>query len=157
MAVQLGELYERDYFAWTQDQAAALRRHAETLPNAPIDWSNLIEEVEDFGKQLRNGLRSQLRQILHHLLLIASSDRLEPRAGWMDEVDAARDQIADRITATLRQDLRAELPTLYARARRAAVAKLLRYGEVDAASSMAVYCPWTLEQVLDLEWWPIRA
>ena len=154
MEAQLAKLYDRDFFAWTQDQAAALRKFAETRPNAPIDWSNLIEEVEDLGKQLRNGLRSQLRQILLHLLLLTASDRSEPRAGWMDEIDAARDRIDDRITATLRQDLEAELPNLFDRARRAARDKLERYGEAEAVRNLPATCPWSVEQVLDVAWWP---
>ena len=83
-----------------------------------------------------------------------AATRPEPRAGWMDEIDAARDTIADRLTETLRHDLEAELPALYIRARRAAAAKLARYDEAEAARTLPDTCPWTLARLLDMEWWP---
>jgi hypothetical protein len=36
-------LYERDFFAWTQDQAAAVRRARQERINAPIDWAHHIQ------------------------------------------------------------------------------------------------------------------
>ena len=58
------KLYERDFFAWTQDQADALRRRSAN----EIDWENLLEEVESMGKQERGELRSRLIVLLTHLL-----------------------------------------------------------------------------------------
>jgi hypothetical protein len=58
------KLYERDFFAWTQDQADALRRRSVN----EIDWENLLEEVESLGRQERNELRSHLVVLLIHLL-----------------------------------------------------------------------------------------
>jgi hypothetical protein len=45
MASRVHDLYRDDFHAWTRDQAAALRRLAESRPNADVDWANLIEEV----------------------------------------------------------------------------------------------------------------
>ncbi len=44
------DLYQRDALAWAEHQAALLRRLArgERL-NEMVDWSNVIEEVEDVG------------------------------------------------------------------------------------------------------------
>jgi len=58
------KLYERDFFAWTQDQADALRRRSVN----ELDWDNLLEEVESMGKQARSELRSHLIVLLTHLL-----------------------------------------------------------------------------------------
>lgn len=58
------KLYERDFFAWTQDQADALRRRSVN----ELDWENLLEEVEGMGKQARSELRSHLILLLSHLL-----------------------------------------------------------------------------------------
>jgi len=58
------KLYERDFFAWTQDQADALRRRSVN----ELDWENLLEEVESMGRQARNELRSHLIVLLTHLL-----------------------------------------------------------------------------------------
>ncbi len=58
------KLYALDFFAWTQDQADALRRRNVN----EIDWENLLEEVESLGRQERGELRSHLIILLTHLL-----------------------------------------------------------------------------------------
>lgn len=58
------KLYDRDFFAWTQDQADALRRRSTN----EIDWENLLEEVESLGRQQRSELTSDLTVLLTHLL-----------------------------------------------------------------------------------------
>jgi hypothetical protein len=57
-------LYEKDFFAWTQAQADALRRRSAN----ELDWENLIEEVESMGKQQRGELHSHFVILLQHLL-----------------------------------------------------------------------------------------
>ena len=49
---ELVELYERDFYTWTQHQAGALRRAAAERVNTSelIDWENLAEEVEDLAR-----------------------------------------------------------------------------------------------------------
>jgi hypothetical protein len=44
------QLYETDFYAWTQAQAKELRRFARTRPNLPLDLEHLAEEVQDLGK-----------------------------------------------------------------------------------------------------------
>ena len=47
------ELYERDYHAWTQAQAAALRRMVRERIETVLDLAHLAEEVEDLGRSER--------------------------------------------------------------------------------------------------------
>jgi hypothetical protein len=56
--------YERDFFAWTQEQARILRARG-TLG---LDWDNLAEEIDSMGRRDRRELESRLRRIIHHLL-----------------------------------------------------------------------------------------
>ena len=58
------ESYERDFLAWTQEQAALLK--AGRLME--IDAANLVEELEDMGRSQRNQLISRLGVLLAHLL-----------------------------------------------------------------------------------------
>lgn len=58
------KLYDRDFVAWTRDQADALRRRSTN----ELDWENLVEEVESLGRQQQNELRSHLVVLLTHLL-----------------------------------------------------------------------------------------
>ena len=43
-------LYQTDYYAWTKEQAAALRAMAVARVNSTLDLENLAEEVESLGR-----------------------------------------------------------------------------------------------------------
>jgi hypothetical protein len=147
------DLYEDDFFAWTQLQARELRRFARTRPNLPLDLKHVAEEIADLGKEQRNALRSWTVRIVEHLLLLEHSPAESPRAGWIDEIVGFRDEIDARLTPTLRRDLTRQLPRLYERARRRLARKLELYGEADAIPPLPERSPYTLEQVLG-DWWP---
>ncbi|MBV8883159.1 MAG: DUF29 domain-containing protein, partial [Chroococcidiopsidaceae cyanobacterium CP_BM_RX_35] len=57
-------LYETDFYAWTQEQAMLLRNQQWSQ----VDLPNLIEEIESLGKQQRQELRSRLSILIGHLL-----------------------------------------------------------------------------------------
>ncbi|MGB3402270.1 MAG: DUF29 domain-containing protein [Microcoleaceae cyanobacterium] len=57
-------LYDTDFYAWTQEQTALLRHHQWHQ----LDLDNLIEEIESLGKQQRQELRNCLSILLGHLL-----------------------------------------------------------------------------------------
>lgn len=59
-----GPLYERDFYAWTIEQAQALRAGRV----GELDVAHLAEEIEDLGKAEFSKLESALRLILLHLL-----------------------------------------------------------------------------------------
>jgi hypothetical protein len=42
------QLYEKDYYAWVQDQVRALRGHR----TEEVDWENVAEEIDDLGKSV---------------------------------------------------------------------------------------------------------
>lgn len=58
------DLYEADFYAWTQAQAEKLRARS---MNA-IDWDNLAEEIESVGRSEKNEIRNRLIVLLQHLL-----------------------------------------------------------------------------------------
>ena len=45
MAAKVAELYDEDHYAWTRDQATALRRLAVERWNGPLDLEHLAEEI----------------------------------------------------------------------------------------------------------------
>ena len=147
------ELYEDDFYAWTQLQAKELRRFARTRPNLPLDLPHIAEEIADLGKTLRASMRSWARHIIEHLLLLEYSPAQEPRRGWTAEIVNLRSEIEDRLTPVLHRDLRRRLPLLYDRARRDLEKKLAPYGEAHVADRFPERCPYTLDQVLG-DFWP---
>src|SRR6266446_4563999 len=57
-------LYDQDFYAWTQEQAALLRAGA----LHDLDVTHLAEEIESLGKSDRRALGSHLRNLVLHLL-----------------------------------------------------------------------------------------
>ncbi len=141
------QLYETDFYAWTQAQAKELRRFAKTRLNLPLDLGHLAEAIEDLGMSERSAVFSFVRLIMQHFLLATHSPAAEQRQHWLDEVDEFRSQIEDRLTPTIRRDLESELPIIYGRARRNVVRKMRRYGEVTAPAALPEAYPYTLEQI----------
>jgi len=58
------DLYETDFYAWTQEQVSLLR----TQQWNRLDTVNLIEEIEALGRKERQELRNRLGVLLGHLL-----------------------------------------------------------------------------------------
>jgi len=147
------QLYETDFYAWTQAQARELRRFARTRLNLPLDLAHLAEEVQDLGKSERDGVFTLAQRILELLLLIEHSPAADQRLHWMDEVDEFRDQIQPKLSPTIRRHLKRGLPELFARARRRVHRKMRRHGGDEAATALPSECPYTLDQVLG-DWEP---
>lgn len=154
MAIPTAQLYDEDFYAWTRHQADALRRLAETRPNADIDFPHLVDEVEDLGSERLIWMRSQTRRLVEHLLKLEHSPAAAPRRGWLRTVDDARRTIEDRLTPTLRRELKRELPNLHAKASKDAAKELRRHGETEAAEALPSTPPYTLDCLLDEDWYP---
>jgi Domain of unknown function DUF29 len=152
-AIRPEQLYDSDFYAWTQSQAKELRRFARRRPNVPLDLAHLAQEIEDLGMSERSAVFSLVRQIIQHFLLMEHSPATDQRRHWLDEVDEFRSQVEDKLTPTIRRDAAAELHLIYHRARRNVARKMLRYGEEAAAAALPEVCPFTLEQILG-DWEP---
>jgi hypothetical protein len=57
-------LYERDFYAWLQDQAEKLRARSHDA----LDWDNLAEEIECVGRSEKRELENRLGVLVHQLL-----------------------------------------------------------------------------------------
>jgi hypothetical protein len=154
MATRVERLYKDDFYAWTRDQASALRRLADECWNGPLDLLHLAEEVEDLGSEQQWAVEGQLERIIEHLLKLEHSPSPQPRRQWMISVNTARGEVQRRLTRTIRSEVEPHLPDLYRRARRNADLALVDYGETDAAQALPEACPYTLNDLLADEWWP---
>jgi len=149
-----GDLYDRDFFLWTQEQAAALRRARDS--NLPLDWENLAEEIESLGKSDRRELSSQIRRILRHLLKLEASLPIEPRSGWRSTIIEARAEIEDILhdSPSLRGEVSGMIEHGISAAAQFAEADLSEYGEpADAVQARLEQGGFTVEQVIG-DWFP---
>jgi hypothetical protein len=154
MATRTPELYEQDFYAWTQAQAEALRRLADTRPNIDLDFPHLIEEVEDLGTSQRDAVRSQIRRIIEHCLKLEYSRARYPRTGWRDSIIDARAELEDKLSPSLRRDLGQHWTRLWAQARIKADNALRGHREPDSADLLPADCPYLLDHLLTDGWYP---
>jgi hypothetical protein len=59
----MSDLYERDFYAWTTEQAGLLR--AGNLSG--VDIAHIAEEIESMGRGEKRELASRLTALLQHL------------------------------------------------------------------------------------------
>ncbi|MDZ4760804.1 MAG: DUF29 domain-containing protein [Alphaproteobacteria bacterium] len=94
-------LYEADYFAWTQRQAALLR--GQSGRGAALDWDNLAEEIEDIGRSQERACESMVRNILLRFLKLRFAAAREPvrhwRRGNLSGTGGARSPISGSISS----------------------------------------------------------
>lgn len=147
-------LYKRDYHAWTRAQAAALRRMVQERIDTTLDLPHLVDEIEDLGRSERDAVRSQARRIMEHLLKLEYSQALEPRDDWKDTVADARAMLDDKLSPSLRRDLEAVWPRLYAQVLPKARRALHRFDERNAAATLPLDCPYNLDHICRHEWYP---
>jgi len=87
------EFYERDFYAWTQDQAALLRAWPEALrPNA-LDLAHLAKEIEDLGRSQRGAIESLMTQVVEHMLKLRCHPDQASRRHWQKAIAGFRDKI----------------------------------------------------------------
>lgn len=142
------KLYDQDFYAWTQEQAALLREGA----LHDLDVTNLAEEIESLGKSDRRTLGSHLRNLVLHLL----KWRYQPAGrssghSWRSSIRNARAEIAVLLedSPSLRREVSGLLTRWYPLARQDAAD--------ETGLPLATFpeaCPWTAEQVLDTDFWP---
>lgn len=138
--------YESDYARWCAEQGALLRDGRFDA----LDRENLAEEIESLGRSDRREIESRLKVLLAHLLKWRY--QAEGRSGsWHSTIRDQRRGIAKVIK---------ESPSL-----RTHPAKALKDEYADAISdavdetgisedTFPATCPFTIEQILDLNWLP---
>lgn len=138
--------YEKDFYAWTQDQASLLRAH----DFLRLDVDKLIEEIETMGRSERRQLTSHLELLLTHLLKWHYQPELRGRS-WELTITKQR----RRIERLLRDNpsLRPQLPKLLADAYQDAVFGAVRESGLPQASFPQT-CPFALVEALDQGWLP---
>jgi hypothetical protein len=140
------DLYEIDFYAWTQEQARLLRERRW----ADLDLENLIDEVASVGRSDKREIESRLEVLIAHLL----KWKLQPGGrgnSWRNTISEQRRRLAMIVedSPSLGSFLRKETIESY------------RSGHLKAADETGIafglfpeQSPFTSEQVLDPEFFP---
>ncbi len=143
----LKELYERDDYLWVKKTIQILKENKFN----ELDLENLIEELEDLGREKKNKVESLLRQIIIHLLLLEywSQEYQYNAAHWRAEITEFRFQINGILTKTLQSYLASKIELIYQNS--------VKY--TQRKTNLNIFpekCPYTLEQLLDEDWFPTK-
>jgi Domain of unknown function DUF29 len=138
MATKPAELYDEDFYAWTQAQAKALRTHFRD--DNRLDVEHLAEEIEDLGGSQLQAVESFVQQIMAHLLKLDYSGFDLPRRHWRSEIVAFRANLRRKMSPSMKRKILDALPELYQDARDTAAASL--DAEPDLGLRLPKQCPY---------------
>lgn len=146
----MGDLYERDFYRWAIEQAAAIRTKRSELEALGIDWVNVAEELDTLGRSEKRELRSRLGVLLLHLLKWLHQP-MHQGTSWRLTIEEQRDAIAEVLASnpSLKPLLDQSLKEAYTQARRRAVIE----SGLDQRN-FPLDCPWSATQVLDPNFLP---
>ena len=145
------DLYDDDFYAWTQEQAELLRSLPATSNR--LDTELIAEEIEDLGKSELHTVQSLCEHIIEHLLKLEYSGLAEPARHWRQEIVEWRLQVDRKRTRSIIAKL--DLTDRYRSALR-----LLRDLEEDVPGFLArlpAECAYSLDQILgsgEDDWFP---
>jgi hypothetical protein len=139
--VDAEQLYDTDFYIWTQDMARRLRER----DLAALDWEALAEEIESMGKRDYRGLKSRMRVLLTHLLKWRYQPDRRSRS-WLSTIHTQREDI---------QAIVADSPSFRPRIA-ADMQRAYKLAVMKAALETTIFedkfpteCPWTFECALE--------
>ena len=137
-------LYDTDFHAWANEQAALLR--AGRLTEADIE--NIAEEIESMGRSEKRELINRLSVLMLYLLKWRHQPAFRGN-GWRLSIEEQRYRIDDHLkdNPSLKSQLDAAIHAAYRLARLGA----MRETGMDVFS---ITCPFTFEQAMDPDFWP---
>jgi hypothetical protein len=139
-------LYERDFYAWANEQASLLR--AGRLAEA--DLENIAEEIESIARSEKRELTNRLKVLLTLLLRWQFQPAMRGNS-WRLTIEEQRLEVAGHMADN--PSLKDKLPEALSSANRKAILTAVTETGFDS-SVFPSTCPWTYEQIMDAAFWP---
>lgn len=132
------DLYEQDFYAWTQEQSRLLQTGQLQL----IDRQNLATEIEDMGRAEKREFESRLEVLLIHLLKWQFQPSLRSRS-WQLTIKEQR----LRLQRHLKQNpsLKSAIPDMFEDIYQLAIVSAERETGLDIFPAV---CPYDFDQIL---------
>jgi hypothetical protein len=143
-----GDLYETDFYAWANEQAALLR--AGKLSAADIE--HIAEEIESMGRTEKRELISRLTVLLLHLLKWQFQSGIRGNS-WRLTIKEQRRRSLRHLQEN--PSLKACLNEIIETAYGDALIEVERETGLPEETFPAE-CPWSFDQIMDAGFWPDR-
>ncbi|MEH2444265.1 MAG: DUF29 domain-containing protein [Nostoc sp.] len=145
ISTNLKQLYETDENLWLEETIELLKQREFNQ----LDLENLIEELISLGKRDSAKVKSLLRQITIHLLLLQYWQVEYERnyRHWLGEIKTFRYDLNNHLTTNLMNKLQDDLENIYQSA----------VDFVQIKTNLTIFfdkCPYTLAQLLDDNYLP---
>jgi hypothetical protein len=140
------DLYEADFYVWTQEQARLLRERRFD----DLDLDNLVDEVASVGSSEKREIRNRLKVLLTHLLKWKFQPRFRGNS-WSRTIWEQRQNIADIITSS------PSLRAYFEHAMRAAYIGATVAASEETGLAIGIFpeeCPFSMAETLDMEFFP---
>ena len=135
--------YDDDFFAWTQEQAAALRHLPASVVGTDVDIANVAMEIEDLGRRDLREVKSFLKLVVEHLIKIDACPGYPDVPHWRSETRHFQDSAIAALSPSMRQLLSAA--TVWQSGWKAARGFL---ADAGVRSALPTTCPFTLDDLL---------
>ncbi|MBD2498673.1 DUF29 domain-containing protein [Nostoc sp. FACHB-280] len=145
ITTNLKQLYETDDSVWLEETIKLLKQKQFDQ----LDVENLIEELISLGKRDLAKVKSLLRQIIIHILLLQywQTEYERNHRHWLGEIKTFRYDLNNHLTTNLSNKLQDDLENIYQSA----------VDFVQVKTDLTVFpekCPYTLAQLLDDNYLP---
>lgn len=139
-------LYDRDFYLWVEKTVKQLKEKE----FKELDLANLIEEIEDMGKQAKHSLKSNLIIVLMHLLKYQYQPQKKTRS-WLLSIYEHRRRINESLqdSPSLKNYYEEVFDQCYQNARKEA--------SIETGLKLNIFpetCTFTLPETLDPEFLP---
>jgi hypothetical protein len=139
-------LYDRDFYAWTQEQAKLIKEGSLDR----LDLTHLLDEVEGMGAKEKSELKSRLARLIMHLLKWNYQPAKQSRS-WKNTIYDQREELQDLLTDN--PSLKSKIDEYYDKSYKKAVREAVVETGLDD-SLFPKKCEWKIEQLLDDEFFP---
>lgn len=139
-------LYDRDFYAWANEQAALLR--AGRLTEADIE--NIAEEIDSIGRGEKRELIDRLAVLLTHLLKWQYQPALRGNS-WRLTIEEQRYRLENHLSDN--PSLKSQLTQARQDAYKLALVQTERESGLPR-STFPAPCPFTYEEAVNPDFWP---
>jgi hypothetical protein len=139
-------LYDRDFYAWANEQAGLLR----TGRLAEADIANIAEEIATMGRAEKGELVNRLKILMAHLLKWQFQP-VHRSTGWRLTIAEQRYEVLSHLddNPSLKFLMDQAITSAYA----LAILNAAQETGIDVPGFPAV-CPWSFKQMTDDKFWP---